>query len=295
MMVSMNRLSGEKRRQVVGCLVEGMSIRATVRVTGVAKNTIVRLLVDLGAAASEYLDRALVNLPCERIQVDEIWSFVGAKDKNLPPEKQGRGDVGSVWTFVALDADTKLVPSWFVGPRDYGSAAIFLMDLHRRLASRVQLTTDGWGVYPAAVEDEFGADVDYAIVVKEYGSDSGTTHADTKYSPGRVLSCEFAVKQGDPDMAHASTSYVERQNLTMRMGMRRFTRLTNAFSKKIENHAAAVSLHFAYYNLCRPHQTLSKPYPRTPAMAAGVEDHVWSLDELVALLEVREGEPQRRQ
>lgn len=274
----MNRLSTEKRAQVVGCLVEGMSIRATVRVTGAAKNTVTKLLVDLGKACSEYQDIVMRDLDCKRIECDEIWSFVGAKDKNLPDD-HAEG-VGSVWTWVALDADTKLVPSYMVGQRDTDNAIYFIADISHRLRNRVQLTTDGHRPYLTAVEAVFGADIDYAVVTKLYG-----TGEEGRYSPVDCIGVEKAIVQGDPDMSKASTSYVERQNLTMRMGMRRFTRLTNGFSKKVENLAAAVSLHFMHYNFARPHKTLSNPYKRTPAMAAGIADHVWTLEEIVSLLD----------
>ncbi len=277
----MNKLSTEKRAQVIGCLVEGMSIRATVRITGAAKNTVTKLLVDLGQACSEYQDRVLRDLPCKNIQCDEIWSFVYAKDKNLPEEQRGVDGVGSVWTWVAIDADTKLVPSWLVGQRDTDDAIMFLSDVSNRLRNRVQLSTDGHAAYLTAVEAVFGCDIDYAIIQKLYG----TAGDERRYSPVECIGIEKRTIQGDPDDAKISTSYVERQNLTMRMGMRRFTRLTNGFSKKAENLAAAVSLHFMHYNFARPHKTLSTKYPTTPAMAAGVTDHVWTLAEIVKLLD----------
>jgi IS1 family transposase len=277
----MNRLSTEKRAQIIGCLVEGMSIRATVRVTGAAKNTVTKLLVDLGDAASAYMNETLVDLPCKVIECDEIWSFCHAKAKNVPAEHRDEWGYGDVWTWVGIDADTKLVPSYLVGDRGAGSAYIFMSDLAARLANRVQLTSDGHRVYASAVEGAFGPDVDYAMLVKLYGS---SPEADTRYSPAECIGVDVRVIQGDPDPERISTSYVERQNLTMRMGMRRFTRLTNAFSKKVENLAAAVSLHFLHYNFVRPHKTLSKPYPTTPAMAAGVADHVWTLEEIAGLL-----------
>jgi IS1 family transposase len=276
----MNRLSTEKRAQVIGCLVEGMSIRATVRVTGAAKNTISRLLMDLGEACSVYMDQALVDLPCKRLEVDEIWTFVGAKAKNVPPGRQeGWGDA---WTFVAIDADTKLVPHWMIGERYEGDARLFLTDLAARLRNRIQLTTDGHRMYARAVPGAFGIDVDYAVLVKYYGKDKSE---ERRYSPPICLRAEGHPVIGDPDPTLISTSYIERQNLTMRMGMRRMTRLTNAFSKKLENLIAAEALHFMHYNFARAHKSLSKPYPTTPAMAAGVSDHVWSLEEIVGLLD----------
>ncbi len=274
----MNTLSTGKRAAVVAALMEGSSIRATVRMTGVAKNTIVKLLVALGAACARYQDETLRNLPCRRLQCDEIWSFVGAKDKNIPAEKAGTFGIGSVWTWTAIDADTKLVPSFLVGTRDLGSAFTFISDLASRLRSRVQLTTDGHKPYLSAVEDAFGGDIDYAVLQKLYGSDPA---GEKRYSPAQCIGTRCEIVQGDPDPKHISTSYVERQNLTMRMSMRRFTRLTNAFSKKVENHAAAVALYFMYYNFGRVHQTLRV----TPAMEAGVSDHIWTIDEIVGLLD----------
>jgi IS1 family transposase len=284
----MNRLSTERRGQVIGCLTEGMSIRATVRVTGVAKNTIVKLLVDLGEACAEYQDGALSNLPCRRIECDEIWSFCYAKQKNVPEEHQGTFGYGDVWTWTALCADTKLVPSWLVGERTVQDAYVFMADLKGRLKNRVQLTTDGHKPYLTVVEPLFGADgIDFAMLHKLYGEPTGaSTITERKYSPGECSGTEKRVITGDPDRAKISTSYVERQNLTMRMGMRRFTRLTNGFSKKVENLAHAVSLHYMHYNFARPHQTLTLDgVKRTPAMAAGVADRVWSLTDLAGLLD----------
>ncbi len=280
----MNKLTTEKRAQIVGCLVEGMSIRATVRVTGAAKNTVTKLLVDLGQACSAYQDRVMHDLPCKRLECDEIWSFCYSKARNVPTEHEGEFGYGDVWTWVALDADTKLVPAYLVGQRDYDDAKAFMHDLASRLANRVQLTTDGHRPYLQAVEDAFGGDIDFAVLVKLYGKDS---EAERRYSGVQVVATEKHQINGDPDFSKVSTSYVERQNLTMRMGMRRFTRLTNGFSKKAENLAAAVSLHFMHYNFARPHKSLSTPYPQTPAMAAGLTDHVWSLEEMVALLNAK--------
>jgi IS1 family transposase len=285
-MVSMsNVLSSERRAQVVSCLVEGMSIRATVRVTGVAKNTIVKLLADLGEACAEYQDAKLRNLDCKVIEADEIWSFCYAKQKNVPEEFKGTPGYGDVWTWVAIDADTKLVPAWLVGERTNRDAFEFLSDLRSRLKGRVQLTTDGHRPYLSVVEPLFGADgIDFAMLHKMYGVDTGNEH---RYSPAVCTGIEKRVIVGTPDEARISTSYVERQNLTMRMGMRRFTRLTNGFSKKIENLAHAVSLHYMHYNFCRPHATLTKRYgkPTTPAMAAGVATYPWSVHQLVGLLD----------
>jgi IS1 family transposase len=283
-MVSMNRLSAERRAQVVGCLVEGMSIRATVRVTGVAKNTVTKLLVDLGSACSEFLDGELQHLTSRRIECDEIWSFVGAKQKHVP---EGREDEwGDWWTWVAIDAETKLVPSWYVGKRTATDALEFMRDVASRLDNRVQLTTDGHQPYLVAVDRAFGDDIDYAMLQKLYGNDPAEDQK--RYSPAKCIGVEVRPMTGNPDPRYISTSYVERQNLTMRMSMRRFTRLTNAFSKKVENLAAAVSLHFMHYNFSRVHASLrtnAHPYPRTPAMAAGVADHVWTIAEIVGLLD----------
>lgn len=277
-MVSMNRLSTEKRTQVIAALVEGNSIRATCRMTGVAKNTVVKLLVDLGAVCSEFQDKAMRDLPCRRLQCDEVWSFCYAKEKNVPPEHQGQFGFGDVWTWTAIDADTRLVPSWFIGNRDTVSARLFIDDLAGRLANRVQLTTDGHKPYLEAIEGAFGADVDYAHLIKIYGPDP---EGEKRFSAEVCTGSDKIVIQGNPDRNNVSTSYVERQNLTMRMSMRRFTRLTNGFSKKVENLVAAVSLHFMYYNFARVHKTLGT----TPAVAAGVADHVWTIREIAELLD----------
>ena len=280
-MISMNRLPQAKRVQVVKALVEGNSIRATVRMAGVAKNTVAKLLVELGEACSQYQNDALPGLTCRRVEADEIWAFCHAKEANVPAEHEGEFGYGDIWTWVAMDADTKLVPSWLVGERDTPTAIDFMADVRERIANRTQLTTDGLVCYLTAVEEAFGADVDYAQLVKIYGTDPD---ADRRYSPSRFVTAEKRQVSGSPDAALVSTRHIERQNLTMRMGMRRFTRLTNGFSKKAENLAAAVSLHFMHYNFARPHKSLANPYPRTPAMAAGVADHVWSVEEIVGLL-----------
>lgn len=273
----MNRLSREQRARVVAALVEGNSIRATVRMTGIAKNTVVKLLIDLADACAGYHDRNVRKLRVRRLQCDEVWNFVGAKAKNTSPEKKAEG-WGDTWTWTALDADTKLCVSYLVGGRDAGWAREFLEDCASRIAGRVQVTTDGHRAYLDAVEGAFGMDVDYAQLQKIYGAPDEN---ETRYSPARCIGCDMKVISGNPDPRHISTSYVERQNLSMRMSIRRFTRLTNAFSKKVENHAAAVALWFMYYNFCRVHQTLRV----TPAMEAKLSDHVWSLDELVSLLD----------
>jgi len=277
----MNRLSRKERAAIIRALVEGNSLRSTTRITGRSINTVSKLLVELGRACTEYQMRTLVDLPSTRIECDEIWEFVYAKNRNVPDEHRDEWGYGDVWTWVALDPDSKLVASWLVGRRDGPDAMAFLLDLAPRLRNRVQITTDGHRPYVEAIEAAFGRDVDYAMLVKVYGSDPD---ADRKFSPPVVLSEDVRVISGDPDASKISTSYVERQNLTMRMGMRRFTRLTNGFSKKVENHAAAVALHFMYMNFARPHKSLANPYPRTPAMAAGLADHIWTCEEIAALL-----------
>lgn len=280
-LLCMNKLARSKQVQVIQALIEGNSIRATVRMTGVAKDTVTKLLVSVGNACSEYHDRNVRHVDARRIQCDEIWQFCYAKAKNVPAEKQGQFGFGDVWTWVAIDADTKLVPSFMVGRRDLATAKIFIDDLASRLANRVQLTTDGLRVYLNAVEGAFGCDVDYAMLVKLYGNDA---EAETRYSPAECIGCQTAAISGRPDPKHISTSYVERQNLTMRMQMRRFTRLTNAFSKKVENLMAAVALHYMQYNFCRVHQSLRV----TPAMEAGLTDHIWSVEELLNTLDAKE-------
>jgi IS1 family transposase len=277
-MVSMNKLSASDRVRVVAALVEGNSIRSTVRMTGIAKNTVVKLLVDLGYACFEYHDRRVRGVKVRRLQCDEIWSFVGAKAKNARLDKKADG-WGDAWTWTAIDADTKLCLSYMVGGRDASWARAFMDDCADRIKGRVQITTDGHRVYLQAVEDAFGADVDYAQLQKIYGA---SLEPETRYSPARCIGSDMKVVTGNPDPKHISTSFVERQNLTMRMSMRRFTRLTNGFSKKLENHICAVALYFFYYNFCRVHQTLRV----TPAMEAGLTDHVFELDEMVALLDL---------
>jgi IS1 family transposase len=278
-----NQLSLDRRAQIVRCLVDGNSIRATCRITGASKNTVIKLLVDLGEVCSIYQDHKLRNLPTKRVQCDEIWSFVGAKQMKVNAGAAGEGDV---YTWTAMDADSKLMICWLVGRRSGRAADAFVMDLRKRLAGRVQLSTDGYSHYLGAVERAFGwGGTDYAMVLKQYASGGGQG----KYTPPVVVGVEKAWVMGNPDPDHVSTSYVERSNLTMRMGMRRFTRLTNAFSRKVENHAHAVALHFMHYNFCRAHTTLTqahpKHYPTTPAMAAGLTDHVWTVEEVCALLD----------
>jgi IS1 family transposase len=282
----MNKLSRAERAQIIRALVEGNSIRSTARMTGAARNTITTLLVQLGTACAAYQDRKLRFLTSTRIECDEIWSFCYAKAKNVPDEHRGEYGYGDVWTWTAIDPDTKLVPSWLVGNRDIEDASAFIADLRSRLMSpRIQIATDGHKPYVEAIESEFGQDVDYAMLIKTYGIDDNMAASPTarRYSPNKVTSEQVRVVSGDPDPAYVSTSIVERQNLTMRMGMRRFTRLTNGFSKKVENHAAMVSLHFMYYNFGRAHSALGKNV--TPAMAAGVTDHVWTCQEIAGLLD----------
>lgn len=273
----MNRMPLTKRAQILGLLVEGMSLRAASRIADCSINTVTKLLVDVGTACAAYHDKNVRNLPCKRVQCDEIWSFVGAKQKNVPADRKADHDIGDVWTWTALCADTKLIASYAVGRRDGLAAAQFIADLRDRLANRVQLTTDGHRAYVEAVEGAFGAGIDYAMLIKLYGE---APEGQRRYSPPEVIGTEIHVVQGKPDKAHVSTSYVERQNLTMRMSMRRFTRLTNAFSKKLENHEHAIALHFMFYNFGRIHKSLRV----TPAMEAGIADHVWSLEEIAALV-----------
>jgi IS1 family transposase len=278
----MNQLSSEKRAQVLAALVEGNSIRSIVRITGVSKNTVSKLLVEVGSACARFQDRALRSLPCKRVQCDEIWSFCYVKDKNLPEDKKEVFGYGSVWTWTALDADTKLIATWMVGNHGAGAAREFMDDLASRLANGIQLTTDGHKVYVEAVADSFGANIDYAMLVKVYGAELPD---EARYSPAECTGTHIETVMGNPDRKHVSTSYVERQNLTMRMHMRRFTRLTNGFSKKLEDHIAAISLHFMYYNFCRIDQTLRV----TPAMAAGVTDRLWEISDIVALMDADRG------
>ena len=258
-------------------LIEGNSIRSTCRMTGVAKGTVLSLIADLGEVCASYHEDHVRNVPAKRVQCDEIWSFVAAKEKNATAKVRARGYAGDVWTWVALDADTKLVCSWMVGARHSIAAREFIADLASRLSNRIQLTTDGHSVYVNAVERAFAQEIDYAMLVKVYGE---TSEGQKRYSPAECLGCQKKPISGDPDPAHISTSFVERQNLTMRMQMRRFTRLTNAFSKKIENHIASIALHYVHYNFVRVHQTLRT----SPAMAAGLATRLWTIGDVLALL-----------
>jgi IS1 family transposase len=274
----MNKLPSAKRAEILGMMVEGVSIRAIVRLTGVSKNTVVKLLEDAGEAFSDYQDKTLRGLTCKRVQVDEIWAFVYAKAKNVETARTPPKGAGDCWTWLAIDADTKLIPSFYIGARDAYAAQAFIGDLAMRLANRVQLTSDGHKPYLQAVEESFGADIDYAMLIKHYAEPSGPIG---RYSPGECIGTEQRRVEGRPDPAHVSTSYAERANLTLRMGSRRFTRLTNGFSKKVENHAHSVAIHTMHYNFVRIHQSLRC----TPAMAAGVTKTLWELTDMVKVLE----------
>ncbi|HMG87308.1 MAG TPA: IS1 family transposase [Terracidiphilus sp.] len=277
----MNLLSIAEKTQVIKCLCEGMSIRGTVRITGVAKNTVTNLLIEMGCACADYHHRNVRNMKVQRLQADEIWSFVGAKNKNASPEQKADG-WGDVWTWTAIDADTKLCVTYYVGDRGKLSAFNFMKDAAARIIGKPQITTDSHRPYLTAVEKAFGGDADYAVLHKVFGATGNSP--ETRYSPATCIGCDMKTVSGVPDPAHVSTSYVERQNLTMRMSMRRFTRLTNAFSKKVENHGHAIALYFMFYNFCRVHQTLRV----TPAMESGLSNHVWSVEELISLLPVKQ-------
>lgn len=281
----MNKLDIKKRSQILHMLVEGNSLRATARMADVSRNTVDKLLRDVGIACLAYQDEHLRNLPCKRVQCDEIWSFVYSKGKNVPEDKKGQFGFGDIWTWVAICPDTKLVPCWQLGNRDGKTAKLFIKDLADRLANRVQLTTDGYRPYLKAVEDAFGGVIDYARLIKIYGEDP---KQEKRYSPSKFVEAKCSVVTGNPDKKHISTSFIERQNLTMRMSMRRFTRLTNGFSKKLEHHMYAISLHYMYYNFGRIHQSLRV----TPAMEAGVTDHLWTLEEIAGLVKIEE--PKKR-
>lgn len=274
----MNKLPLEKRVQIVRLLVEGNSLRATSRITDIHRTTIMKLLAEVGDACQKFHDETVKNVSSKRIQCDEIWSFCYAKEKNKPENMKG---VGDVWTWTGIDADSKLIVSWLVGDRSPYAAKDFMLDLSARLANRVQLTTDGLKMYLDAVYNAFDLDIDFAQLVKTYGGSEGTNSQEKKYSPAECTGCKKQWVSGEPDPLHVSTSYVERQNLTMRMHMRRFTRLTNAFSKKIENHCHAIALHFVYYNFVKQHTTLRI----TPAMAAGLTKRFMTIEDIVRLTE----------
>ena len=279
--IAMNRLSKMKRIQIVAALVEGTSIRATSRICGVSKNTVLKLLVSMGDLCADLHHELVRKVEADRIQCDEVWSFVGMKQKRVPEAQKSEYGTGDVWTWTALDADSKLIISYLVGLRDTDYATEFIQDVADRIVNRVQLTTDGHKPYLSAVENAFGSDIDYAQLIKLYGEERA---GEARYSPAKCNGTEKRKVNGNPDLKHISTSYVERQNLTMRMSIRRFTRLTNAFSKKVRNHECVVALHFMYYNFCRVHQSLRV----TPAMEAGLADHIWDIAELVDLLVVKE-------
>jgi IS1 family transposase len=273
----MNRLSTAKRAQVIAALIEGNSINATCRMLGMGKHTVLRLLEDAGCACAAYHDAMVRGLSVTRAQCDEVWSFIYAKQKNVTEEQMAEG-AGDCWTWTAIDADTKLIISYMLGDRGAATAQAFMQDVASRIGNRIQLTTDGHRVYADAVEDAFGSEIDYAMLVKIYGASNDSP--ESRYSPATCIGCRTGVLAGNPNPKYISTSYVERQNLSMRMGMRRFTRLTNGFSKKFENHAHQVALYFFHYNFCRVHTTLRV----TPAMEAGLTDHIWTLAELCSLL-----------
>ena len=276
----MNRLNATKRTQIIAALIEGNSINATCRMLGVGKHTVLRLLEDAGCACAAFHDANVRNLRVGRAQCDEVWSFIYAKQKNVTAEQMEEG-AGDCWTWTAIDADTKLIISYMLGDRGASTAQAFMQDIASRISNRIQLTTDGYRVYAEAVEDAFGSEIDYAMLVKIYGASGDSP--ESRYSPATCIGCRTGVLSGTPNPKYISTSYVERQNLSMRMGMRRFTRLTNGFSKKFENHAHQVALYFMHYNYCRVHSTLRV----TPAMEAGLTDHVWTLAELCSLLPER--------
>ena len=286
----MKKLAPADRARIIHLLCEGSSIRAVTRLTGASKNTVIKLMIDAGRACAIYHDEHVRDLTAKRVQVDEIWSFTYAKQKNVADAKAAPYGAGDTWTWTAIDADSKLILSWFVGGRDSECALWFMKDVARRLSNRVQLTSDGHGPYLSAVEAAFGSDIDYAMLIKIYGAPSRSHEASRRYSPTDCVGTRRDTITGTPDPAHISTSYAERANLTMRMHMRRFTRLTNAFSKKIENHAHSMALFTTYYNFVRIHKTLRV----TPAMAAGVTDKLWEVSDIVALLEASEPRPRKR-
>lgn len=286
----MNKLDAKTRALIIRLLVECNSIRATTRIADVSKNTVTKLLIDAGKACSKFHDQHVRDVRASVIQCDEIWSFTYAKQKNVAGASAAPEGAGDTWTWTAIDSDTKLIASYLVGGRDGEYAIAFMDDLRARLANRVQLTTDGHKAYLEAVEGAFGGDVDYAQLIKIYGGATGSQGHEKKYSPAECTGIKKRRVEGSPDKALISTSYVERQNLTMRMHMRRFTRLTNAFSKKVENHSYAVALHFLYYNFVKVHQTLRV----TPAMAAGLTDRLWDISDIIALVDAKEDAPKKR-
>ncbi len=285
----MNKLSNAGRTKILELMVEGMSIRSIARVTGASKNTILKLLEDAGRVFSDYQDLVMRDLPCQKVQVDEIWSFVQAKEKNVPQERKALG-IGDVWTWTAVDADTKLIPTFFVGGRDSDHARYFISDLASRMGNRIQLTSDGHTAYLKAVKAAFRDEVDYAQLVKIYGAPSQSNEAHRRYSPTPCIGAQRKPEIGNPDPDHISTSYAERQDLNIRMGLRRFTRLTNAFSKKMQNHVHALAIYFMHHNFIRIVPSLRV----TPAMASNVTDKLWSMEDVVALVEAAEPPPAKR-
>lgn len=288
----MRKLDTKTRALILRLLVEGNSIRATSRIANVSKNTVSKLLEDAGKACAAYHDANVKGVDAKHVQADEIWAFCYAKERNVKEAKAAPTDAGDIWTWTAMDRDSKLMISYTVGDRSQSTAREFMFDLAARVAGRIQLTTDGQGGYIRAVTDAFSGDVDYAMLIKQYGDPTGQKGHERKYSPAECTGAKKEAIFAKLDMAQVGTSHVERQNLTMRMGMRRFTRLTNAFSKKAENHAYAVALHFMHYNFCRTHKTLRM----TPAMAAGVSDQLWDVEDIVALVEKAEADaaPKKR-
>jgi IS1 family transposase len=284
----MNRLPIEKRAQLIALLVEGTSLRATSRISGVAFNTVLKFVGDIGRACIAYQDKAIRNVKAKRIEADEIWGFCKVKDKNIPPAMRGQPGIGSVWTWIGMDADSKLIVSWLVGDRSAQAAHVFMQDIASRLANRVQLTTDGYRAYLTAVESAFGSEIDYAMLEKIYGP---SPEGEKRYSPAECIGCKRHVVVGNPNEKLVSTSFAERQNLTVRMSSRRMTRLTNGFSKKIENHTHAMALHFMWYNFARRHMSLRV----SPAMEAGLETRLWTAEDIARLLETMEDqEPKKR-
>lgn len=275
----MNKLSLQDRVQILNSLSEGVGINAAARMTGKSKNTVLKLLADVGTACAAHQDRAMNNLPCKLVQVDEIWSFVGAKQKNMRKNDEAHAEYGDVYTFTAMDPVSKLMPCWLVGPRNLDSAVAFMEDLAPRLRNRIQLTTDGFGAYDYAVQSAFRGHVDYGMLNKTYKGEGSMVEAKRRYSPAPLAKAEKMIRAGNPDADHISTSHVERANLAMRMGMRRFTRLTNSFSKKLENHMHAVSFYFMVYNFVKIHSSIKT----TPAMEAGVTDFLWSMEDIVLM------------
>ena len=283
----MNKLSTAKRAQILSMLVEGMSMRAVTRVTGVSINTVTKLLMDAGEACAAHHDEHVRNVKASRIECDEIWSFVYAKEKNVHRAVAAPKGAGNAWTWTALDANSKLMVSYLVGDRTSATGIEFMDDLRSRLSNRVQLTTDGHKAYLEAVEGAFGGDVDYAMLVKLYGPSGNNEHPESRYSPGKCIGAKRKIVEGKPNKALVGTSYVERSNLSVRMGNRRFTRLTNAFSKRVEKHCAMLSLFFTHYNFCRIHKTLRV----TPAMEAGIDDALRDCEWIVGLIDARAPKP----